>query len=199
MIHSHTTLSFSDCRTAAQGATGRAVGGGWNAEATLGSLQTAQWPSTLRTSTFRAIICGHLYDLKTVHYTFLLLPIPKEFGLVRHRLSKLFLSWATISILPIPSIKAKKHFVYSKVNISFILSCNPWGIGTFSSHKKKHTHKNFLKKKREREGFFVSAKMFTSKIAFNWKLISRSKCQTRSRKFSFNHKFTVILVPSTIS
>lgn len=84
MIHSYTSLPFSDCRTAAQGAMGR-VQEEEQCRSTLGSQQTAPWPSALGTSAFTAIICDHLHNLKMIHYAFLLLPTPEGFGLARQR------------------------------------------------------------------------------------------------------------------
>lgn len=55
-------------------------------------------------------------------------------------------------------VQKQGNILFRKVN-SFILSWNPWGIGTFSPHKKSTCIKASFKKKK-RGFYFVTAKMF---------------------------------------
>lgn len=75
----------------------------------------ALWPSTPETSTLRDIIWDRIHKLKTVHYTFLLLPTPKGLRLAKHEFSKIILLWKkTISILL--SFLKKQDVLFRNVN-----------------------------------------------------------------------------------
>lgn len=164
-------------------------------EPPLGSHQIALQPSTPVTSTFTVIIYYHIHNL-IEHYTFFFFTTSssKIFGLARHRFSKIFLLWATICILPILSIKARKYFVQKGEHQFILQPTDNW----YFQPAKKSTYTKTSLKKRDKD-LCVQKCSITFKTAFNSKLISRCKFQTKRRKLSFSHMFTVILVPSTVS
>lgn len=169
------------------------VGRGYKA----GSHQKVLRPPTLKTSTSRSIICDEVHNLKTVHYTVLLLPTSKGFGLVRHGFSKIFFFYGKNHLhFPYPFYKSKEMFCL-EMRTFYFYTATPEELVLLASNKKPVIKPSLKKKKRW--GFSWCKNTVTSKITFNWKLISRSKFQTKSRKFSFNHRFTVILMPSTVN
>lgn len=102
----------------------------------------------------------------------------------------------TISIL-LPFPQKQGDVLFRNVTAGLIFTPQPGGNQYFQPALKS----TFIKKKeREREiRTFLSVQKYSiiSKIAFNWKLTSRIKFPTTSRKFSSKYGFTVTLMPST--